>query len=280
MIENFNLKLTNVLILKGQSRLERVIRMPVENEQTFAATRIVYQLDLASIYPEKLPERGFVAWVDNVAKTESSVPLLLSQPSFNLVIEGSKIYFLGSSDQPGTLRLNIFLNSTLKPTQTILKYSKVFEVKPAKGNNMFAIQLKSSSSLEQILKSEKAILENFNKLWNIPSGCEDCLWIAYIRPNEHEYETGVASTLEFSELLDEFCLFHDIPAEHLNITDFAVNRQDVQCLYAMQGSVNCIEDFTPLFRINAVIGVSSEDMNHTHFTSISSQATKPIIKLY
>ena len=248
--------------------------MRAEREQTFVKTRIVYELDLASIYPEKLPERGFVAWIYNVFKIES--PFL--QLSFNLVIEGSKIYFLGSVDQPGTLMLNIFLNSTLKPTQTLLKYSKVFEVTPVK-KRMYVIQLKSNSSLEQILKSEKAILENFSKLWKSPKECEDCLKIAYIRPNEHEYEIAVASTLEFSELLDEFCLFHDIPAEHLNITDFAVNRRDVQCLYSQEIPGQWVEDFTPVYIINVIIGVSSEDLNHTHFTSISSQANKPIIKL-
>ena len=267
--------MTNVFFLKGQSRLERVVRMPVENGQTFVKTNIVYQLDLASIYPEKLPEREFVAWIHGSVKTESQY----FQNPFNLVMEGSKIYFLGSVDLPGTLMLNIFLNSTLKPTQTLLKYSKMFEVKPVEDSKMFTIQLKSSSSLEQILKSEKAILENFRKLWNSPKDCEDCLRIAYIRPNEHEYEIGVASNLIFSDLLEEFCLFDDIPVEHLNITDFAVNRRNVQCSHSQVVPGQSINDFTPLYIISPMIGVSSEDMNHTHFKSISSHATKPIIKL-
>ena len=247
-----------------------LVRKPVENEQTFVWKRIVHKLNLDSIYPEKSPVMAFNV---SVARTSSSPNF---KRPFNFVIDEGKIFFLTSVDKPTILRLNVYLNSTIKPTQDVRKYTKVFEVKEDKARKTHVFKLRSTSSLEDILKSEKAILENFeSKLWKSAKPCKDCLSIAYIQPNVNEYEIGVASTQRHSDLLDEFCFLGDIPAEHLKITNFAVNRQDAKCEVISRVAPNQpIEDYV----VNAFITVGTKEMIHTRIMPIG--AAKPLINFF
>ena len=241
---------------KGQSHLEVLVtkRIPIANEQTFVGRRIVYKLDLNSIFTEKSPVMGFNA---SVVRTSSS-------PNFkrpvNFVIDNSNIYFLTSVNRPSILKVNVYLNSTLKPTQDLRKYTKVFIAKESRARKTHVFKLRSSNSLEEILKSEKAILENFeSQLWKSSKPCKDCLSISYIVPNKNEYEIGVASSQPHSDLLNEFCFLGEIPAEYLKIANFTVNRQDVRCESIKVARHHPIEYYV----VNAFITVNASPVTLT-----------------
>ena len=244
------------------------MRKPAENEQTYVWKRIVHKLDLDSIYPEKSPVMGFNV---TVARTSSSPNF---KRPFNFVFEDKSVYFLTSVDRPATLKVNFYLNSTLKPTET-RKFTKVFEVKPAQAPKTYFFKLRSTSPLEDILKSETAILENFeNKLWKSAKPCKDCLSIAYIQPNvKNEYEIGVASTQGHSDLIDEFCFLGEISEEHLKITNFSVNRHDARCETVARTPTQPIEHYV----VNAFLTVDTKEMIHTRF---GAEVAKPIVNFF
>lgn len=250
-----------------------MVRKPVENEQTFVLKRIVHKLDLNKIYPEKSPVMGFNV---TVTKTSSSPDF---KRRFDFILDDSNvIYFLTSVDQPATLRVNIYLNSTLKPTEDLRKYTKVFDVKEDKARKTHLFQLKTTNSLEEILKSEKALLDNFEtKLWKSAKPCKDCLSIAYIRPNQAEYEIGVASTQRHSDLLDEFCFFNSIPADHLKVANLAINRKVAQCESIRAAPKQPIEDYT----FSVFLTVGTKPMVHTRmFPPVSPEILKPVVQLW
>ena len=200
-----------------------VIRKPVEYEKTFVRSRVLYKLDLDSIYPEKSAATFNVSLVRNTTSPNF-------RRKFKFVIEDKNVYFLTGLDRPSYLRVNVYFNSTVKPNE-IRKYTKVFKIQSLQAQKTHLFKLRSTSSLEDILKSEKAILENFeSKLWRSAKPCKDCLSIAYIHPKgENVYEIGVASTQPHSDLLEEFCFLGEIPVEYLNIPNFAVERRQVKC---------------------------------------------------
>ena len=239
----------------------------MEKEQAFVRNRILYKLDLNSIYPEKSPVQGFNV---SVVRT-SSTPNF--KRKFNFVIEDKSVFFVTSLDRPAILKVNVYLNSTIKPTET-RKFSKVFDVKLPQAPKTNVFKFKSTSPLEDILKSEKEILESFeSKLWKSGKPCKDCLGIAYIQPNvQNEYEIGVANTQAHSDLLDEFCFLGAIPDEHLNITNLAVNRRDIRCGTFHKAPTQPIEYYT----VNAFLTVDTKDMILTRYAPI--EMVKPIIQ--
>ena len=208
----------------GQSRLEVLVRKPVETEQTFTWRRIVYKLDLNSIYPEKPVLVQF-----NVSVSRSIASPTFKGP-YSFLLDHNQFYFLTSVDQPATLRVNVYLNSTLKPVQDLRKYTRVFNVRPEKDQKTHVFELKASGSLENVLKSEKAILQQFeSKLWKSAKPCRDCLSIAYISPDVNQYRIGIANTQRHSDLLDEFCFLGNIPSEQLKIADLNINLNKADC---------------------------------------------------
>ena len=246
-----------------------VVRKPVEKEQAFVPSKILYKLDLNSIYPEKSSVKGFNVSVVRASSTPNF------KREFNFVIEDKSVFFVTSLDRPAILKVNVYLNSTLKPTET-RKFSKVFDVKLPQAPKTNVFMFKSTSPLEDILKSEKEILESFeSKLWKSGKPCKNCLGIAYIQPNvQNEYEIGVASTQAHSDLLDEFCFLGEIPEEHLNITNLAVNRHDARCETFARTSTQPIEYYT----VNAFLTVDTKEMIHTQF--IPGFIKRSIINLY
>ena len=246
-----------------------LIRKPVENEQTFVGKRIVHTLDLSSIYPEKSPVMAFNT---TVVRTSSSPNF--RQP-YNFVFEQNKIYFLTNVDRPATLRLNVYLNSTIKPTEGLRKYSRVFDVRDqTRKTHLF--QLRSYSSLEEILKAEKAILDNFDsKLWKSGKPCKDCLSIAYIQPIANEYEIGVASTQRHSDLLEEFCFLGSIPDEHLKIASLQVNRKVAECKPIGATPKQPVEEYV----VNAFLSVGTKSAVHSRMI-VPYGIEKPIIDFF
>ena len=215
--------LTPLILSTGESRLE-LVRKPVENEQAFTWRRIVYKLDLNSIYPGKSPAVLFNASVAKLTPLKS-----LKQP-VSFLLDHDKLYFLTNANRPATLRVNVYLNSTLNPKAHLQKYTKVYDVQQDKVQKTHVFEMKAAGSLEDVLNSEKAILSEFEtKLWKSAKPCKDCLSIAYIREDSGQYRIGVASSQKHSDLLDEFCFLRGIPGEYLKITNLDVNRRFAQC---------------------------------------------------
>ena len=246
-----------------------LVRKPVENEQTLVWKRIAYKLDLNSIYPNRPPIHEFTS---TVVRTGSS-------PNFKrpyyFVFEGSNVYFLTSVDRPALLRLNVYLNSTIplnstaKPTLDTRKYTRVFDVKEDKSRKTHLFQLKSSNSLEEILKSEKAIVDSFNsKLWNAKPT------IAYIKPNGSEFEIGLVGAQRYSDLLDEFCFLGKIPNEHLKIASLNVNHDAAECNQVDPVAKQPVEDYV----VNAYLTVGTKEKIMTRF--ISPGMVKPVISFF
>lgn len=208
----------------GHCQLEVVVRKPVENEQTYVWRRIVHTLDLNSIYPDKSPLVDF-----NVVSSKTSSSANFKRP-YSFLLQQGKLFFTTSVDRPAVLRVNVYLNSTLKPTEDLRKFTKVFDIKQDKTQRTHVFELKATGSLDDILKSEKTILNEFEtKLWKNSKPCKDCISIAYIRPEEKNFKIGVVSTQRHSDLLDEFCFLGNIPSEYLKIAKLDINRQSIEC---------------------------------------------------
>ena len=241
----------------GQAQLDLLVRKPIEHEQTVAWKRIVHKLDLGSIYPDRSPAMMF-----NVSVTRVSSSPNFKRP-FNLLLENDKFYFLSTVDRPATLRLNIYLNSTVKAangTQDIRKYTRVFDVREDKAKRTHVFELKSSSSLENILKSEKAILDSFDtKLWKSAKPCKDCLSIAYIHPDKKEYVIGIASPERHSDLLDEFCFLRQIPAEYVRIANLTLDRREARCVPLKTAPNQPVEEYV----VNVFANVSLKIMTRS-----------------
>ena len=182
---------------------------------------------------------------------QTASPNLKAKYSF--IQEKGKLIFLSSFDRPSILKLNIYLNSTLKPELNIQKFSQVFEVKN-KVKRPYIFELKARNSIEQILKSEKLILEEFEKkLWN-SKNCKDCLDIVYIKPDSNAYEVGIGSTQRHSELLEELCFLERIPNEYFVATNLNIKPEDADCETSSlpsQNSNSPLEEYT----INAFFNV-------------------------
>lgn len=232
-----------------------LVRKPVENEHTSVFKRIVHKLDLNSIYTDKSPAMQF-----NVSVLRTS-----ASPNFKLpyyfLFENETFYFLTTVDRPATLRLNVYFNSTMKPTQEIRKFTRVFDIKEDKTSRTHVVELKTTSPLETILKSEKAIVENFeSKLWKSAKPCKDCLAINYIIPNGNsEYIIGVASTEKHSDLLDEYCFLNSIPNDALKITNLTVNRKSVQCKSLSVAQKQPVQEYV----VNVFANVSAKIMTRS-----------------
>ena len=205
-----------------------VTRKTVESEQTVPWRRIVYKLDLNSIYPEKSRDVQFNATMVKISQSKNF------NQNASILLDHEKLYFTTSVDRPAVLKVNVYLNSTLnstqEPTEDLRKFTKVFTVKAGKAPKKHVFELKAAGSLDDVLKSEKEILSEFEtKIWKSAKPCKDCLSIAYIRRDGDQYRIGVASTQGPSYLLDEFCFLGNIPGEYLKITNLDVNRKVASC---------------------------------------------------
>ena len=180
--------------------------------------------------------------------------------NYSFMQENDKLFFLSSFDRPSILKLNIYLNSTLKPESNIQKFTQVFDVKN-KVKRPYVFELKVKNSIEQILKSEKLILEEFEKkLWKNSKNCKDCLDIVYIKPGDTAFEVGIGSTQRHSDLLEKLCLFERIPNEYFNATNLNIDLTAANCkTLPSQNSNSPLEEY----RINALFNVGLKEMSMT-----------------
>lgn len=206
--------------------------------------RIVHKLDLKALYP--LPAKApLMTYNVSVSRTAASPNF---KGNYQFVYENDTIYFLTALNRPATLRVNYYLNSTTKPGVTELrKYSRVFNVKEEKPRKSHVFELKVTNQIEEILKSEKALLQQFeSKLWK---GGKPSL--AYIRPGTGTYTLGIASSQRHSDLLDEFCFLNNVPVEHLKIAGLNVVRSDAKCESISDAQNQPTEEFV----VNAFVNV-------------------------
>lgn len=204
--------------------MENVVRKPVENEQTVPLKRIVHKLDLKTIYPLSAND-SLLTYNVSVVRTAASPNF---KTNYQFVYERDSIYFLTSLNRPATLRLNVFLNSTMKPGVTELrKYTRVFNVREEKPVKRHVFELQVDNQIEEILSAEKTLLQQFeSKLWKGGRAS-----LAYIRPGNHTYKIGIASSHGHSDLLDEICFLNNIPADQLKIAGLNVIRSEAKCKY-------------------------------------------------
>ena len=213
----FNFSLS---IRKGQSHLVPKYRKKVEFEDSVIFKRIVFKLDLKSIYP--LPANSSMTYNATFVRSHTSDNFKLP---YQVVFDHDCIYFLSTVYLPATLRVIINLNSSvdLDAIQRHM-YTRIFTVDLA-WRKPFVFELNVSNGIDEILKAEQSILETFkSKLW--PGGR---LNIAYIRSTGESFKIGIASSEKHSDLLNEFCSQSWIPEEHLNIANLEVNRSNVTC---------------------------------------------------
>lgn len=134
--------------------------------------------------------------------------------NFSVVLENDSVYFLSTVDRPATLKVNLYLNSTLKPTAGLQKYSKVFTVKADKVKKTHIFELNAHNRIQDILASEKKLLEKF----------ENNVTIAYIKPANQSYKIGIASTPKYADQLEESCFLGSI--ENLTVDKLDVNATE------------------------------------------------------
>ena len=206
---------------KGQAHFA-LIRKATENEQTFPSRKLIYKLDIKKLYP--LPANApLLTYNITVTRTKAS-PNFKSKYYFGF--EQDNLYFFTSVNQPATLKVNIYLNSTIRPgVADFRKYSKIFYVRGEKPRKSHVFELKVKGEFGTILKLEKAILNQFeSELWK---GGKPSL--AYIKPANRSFQIGIANSLPHSNQLEEFCFLNEIPPEHFSIADLEVDRSDAQC---------------------------------------------------
>ena len=115
------------------------------------------------------------------------------------------------------------MNSTVNPGKPeFRKYSKVFQVKEEKPIKTRLFEFKVNNQIDEILKSEKAILDQFeSKLWK---GGKPSL--AYISAGSDLATTiSIASSQKHSDALEETCFLGGLKVSGLEV----IRKQKPKC---------------------------------------------------
>jgi len=239
------------------------IEQPVENI-TYTNNRIVHKLNLREIFPLLSLYKDY--GVNLMKKKESDK----FPGNFYFVLENSNIYFLATVTNPAVVKLNIYLNSKLKAdTEDLQKFTKVFEVRENPQSRVHAFKMEIRSTLDQILKSEQMILDEFkNKLWisTNSTGTSD-ISIVRIKPETQSYELTIASSQPRSELLEEMCFLEKIPRAYFAETGLSIDRREADCESLKVASTT--EPIPEEVTVNAFFDVRSKSLTRMSNSAIT-----------